>query len=313
VFIDGAFATGVFFCPDISILAEQAAMSYRFTLPNDQRLAMSFVVNVEEGAEQNIAAGDKHPEPVDELGVGLKIPIRNYANETNYLYGINAGAPRVMELLARHGFTCTFTAAAVALEKAPDLASAIAKAGHEVCSHGHRWVHQFSYKEEREREFIRMATESIRRTTGERPFGWLSRYLFTPNTRRLLVEEGYIYHMDDFGDDVPRWEFVEAGGTARGIVIVPYALDTNDMKFWLAPSYTPAQWLEYAVATFDQLYAEGAVQPKIMSLGLHLRIIGRPGRIGALAKFMQHVAAHKDVWITSRLAMARRFAELNPV
>ena len=288
-------------------------MAYQFTLPTGQRLAMSFVVNVEEGAEQSIAAGDKNPEPVDELGVGLKIPIRNYANETNYLYGIKAGAPRVMRLLTQHAFICTFTAAAVALEKAPDLAKAIAAAGHEVCSHGHRWVHQFSYKEERERDFIRKATESIRTSVGERPLGWLSRYLFTENTRRLLIEEGYFYHMDDFGDDVPRWEFMDIEGTRRAIVIVPYALDTNDMKFWIAPAVSPAQWLDYAVATFDQLYEEGASQPKIMSLGLHLRIIGRPGRIGALAKFMQHVAAHKDVWVTSRLAIARRFAELNPV
>lgn len=288
-------------------------MAYRFTLPRDERLAMSFVVNVEEGAEQSVAAGDKGPEPVDELGVALKIPIRNYANESNYLYGIVAGAPRIMRLLEQHRFTCTFTAAAVALEKAPSLARAIAVAGHEVCSHGYRWVHQFSFDEDRERAFIRNATESLRASTGERPFGWLSRYLFTPNTRRLLIEEGYFYHMDDFGDDVPRWEFVDVGGQQRAIVIVPYALDTNDMKMWVAPAYTPAQWLDYAVATFDQLYAEGAESPKIMSLGLHLRIIGRPGRIGALAKFMQHVASHKDVWVTSRLAIAKRFAELNPL
>ncbi|MBX6368602.1 MAG: polysaccharide deacetylase family protein [Rhodospirillales bacterium] len=288
-------------------------MAYRFTLPRDERLAMSFVVNVEEGAEQSVAAGDKGPEPVDELGVALKIPIRNYANESNYLYGIVAGAPRIMRLLEQHRFTCTFTAAAVALEKAPSLARAIAVAGHEVCSHGYRWVHQFSFDEDRERAFIRNATESLRASTGERPFGWLSRYLFTPNTRRLLIEEGYFYHMDDFGDDVPRWEFVDVGGQQRAIVIVPYALDTNDMKMWVAPAYTPAQWLDYAVATFDQLYAEGAESPKIMSLGLHLRIIGRPGRIGALATFMQHVASHKDVWVTSRLAIAKRFAELNPL
>jgi peptidoglycan/xylan/chitin deacetylase (PgdA/CDA1 family) len=288
-------------------------MAYRFTLPRDQRLAMSFVVNVEEGAEQSVAAGDKGPEPVDELGVALKIPIRNYGNESNYRYGITAGAPRVMRLLEQHRFTVTFTAAAVALEKAPDLARAIVAGGHEVCSHGHRWVHQFSFKEEREREFIRNATESLRASTGERPRGWLSRYLFTPNTRRLLIEEGYFYHMDDFGDDVPRWDFVDVGGQQRGIVIVPYALDTNDMKMWVAPAHSPQQWLDYAVATFDQLYEEGSVQPKIMSLGVHLRIIGRPGRIGALARFMQHVAAKKDVWVTSRLAIAERFAALNPV
>ena len=292
-------------------------MTDRFTLPGDQRLAMSFVVNVEEGSEQSIARGDKGPEPVDELGVALRIPIRSHGNESNYLYGIKAGAPRVMALLAKFGFECTFTAAAVSLEQAPDLARAITAQGHEVCSHGHRWIHQFSFKEEREREFIRRAAESIRQTAGERPLGWLSRYLRTEATRRLLIEEGYFYEMDDYSDDVPRWEFagegVGEGASRKGIVVVPYALDTNDMKFWLAPGYTPQQWLDYAVATFDQLYDEGAATPKIMSLGLHLRIIGRPGRIGALAGFMQHVAAQKDVWVTSRLAIARRFAELNPV
>jgi peptidoglycan/xylan/chitin deacetylase (PgdA/CDA1 family) len=288
-------------------------MADRFTLPQGQRLAMSFVVNVEEGAEQNVADGDKRPEPVDELDVALTIPIRNYANESNYQYGIKAGAPRVLRLLAQHGFTATFTAAAVALERAPELARAIAASGHEVCSHGHRWVHQFSYDEPRERAFIRDATESIKATTGERPYGWLSRYLFTERTRRLLIEEGYVYHMDDFSDDVPRWATVEGDGAPRHIVIVPYALDTNDMKLWVAPAYTPQQWLDYAIATFDQLYDEGAVQPKVMSLGLHLRIMGRPGRIGMLARFMQHVASHEDVWTASRLAIARQFAALNPV
>jgi len=287
-------------------------MASRFTLPHDQRLAMSFVVNVEEGAEQSVADGDKRPEPVDELGVALKAPIRNYANESNYRYGILAGAPRVLRLFEQHRFACTVTAAAVALERAPELARALVIAGHEVCAHGHRWVHQFSFDEARERDFIREATESIRTSCGERPYGWLSRYLVTAATRRLLVEEGYLYHMDDFSDDVPRWEVVETAGGPRRIVVVPYAIDTNDMKFWVAPGYTPQQWLDYAVASFDQLYEEGAAQAKIMSLGLHLRIIGRPGRIGALARFMQHVAAHRDVWVTSRLAIARQFAALNP-
>lgn len=288
-------------------------MTARFSLPNDARLAMSFVINVEEGAEQSIADGDKGPEPVDELGLALKIPIRSYANESNYAYGIKAGAPRVMALLNHHKFTCTFTAAALALERAPDLAAEIAAAGHEVCSHGYRWVHQFSMNEEREREFIRKATRSIEATTGTRPYGWLSRYLTTPNTRRLLVEEGYEYHMDDFGDDVPRWDSVTTAEGVRHIVIVPYAIDTNDMKMWTSPAYTPTQWLDYAIDTFDQLHAEGASQPKIMSLGLHLRIIGRPGRISALAAFMQHVATTPGVWVTSRRNIARRFAELNPL
>jgi len=275
---------------------------------------MSFVINVEEGSEMSLARGDKGPEPVDELGVALKIPIRNFANESNYAYGLRAGAPRVFGAFAAHGLRTTVTAAAQSLELAPEVARMIVAGGHETCSHGWRWIHQFSYSEARERDFVRKAVESIRATTGARPMGWLSRYLHTAETRRILAEEGFFYHMDDFSDDVPRWEFVQtATGERKGIVIVPYALDTNDMKFWLAPGYTPQQWLDYAVETFDQLHREGDERPGIMNLGLHLRIIGRPGRIGALERFMQHVASRKDVWVTSRLAIARHFAALNPL
>lgn len=284
-------------------------MAASFEWPGGARLAMSYVVNVEEGAEMSVAEGDKRPEPVDELGFALKVPIRNFGNESNYLYGIRAGAPRVLALLAEHGAKATFTAAAVALERAPELAAAIGRDGHEACCHGYRWVHQFTFDEGRERDFVRKGVASIERTVGTRPYGWLSRYLHTPALRRTLAEEGFLYHMDDYSDDAPRWDVVQTSAGPKPIVIVPYALDTNDMKFWLAPGYTPAQWLDYAVATFDWLYKEGAAAPRMMSLGLHLRIIGRPGRIGALDRFMQHVASRPDVWIATRLEIARAFAE----
>jgi len=287
-------------------------MSAEFTWPGNARLAMSFVINIEEGSEMSIARGDKGPEPVDELGVALKIPIRNYLNESNYQYGVRAGGPRVFKLFAKYGIKTTVTAAAMALEEAPELARLIVDGGHETCSHGWRWVHQFSFNEEREREFIRKAVSSIEATTGARPLGWLSRYLHTDRTLRLLAEEGFFYHMDDLSDDVPRWTTVETDAGVKPIVIVPYAIDTNDMKFWTAPAYTPNQWLDYAVATFDQLYEEGAEGPKIMSLGLHLRIIGRPGRIGALEQFVQHVNSHAGVWCASRLDIARHFAKNVP-
>ena len=289
--------------------------------PGDARLALSIVVNVEEGSEYSIADGDPIPEPVDELGVTLKKPVRMHGNESNYRYGIEEGAPRVLALLDRFGFTATWTAAALSLERAPALAQAIrmriGERGDEVCSHGWRWVHQFRLAEADERAFIRRAAESIETSTGRRPVGWLSRYLHTEHTRRLLQEEGFLYHMDDYSADTPFWGLVP--GSARPMVIVPYALDSNDMKMWVAPAYTPRLWLEYAVDTFDQLLAEarrGQTPPRLMSLGLHLRIIGRPGRIGALERFFEHVQGatqgHRDVWITSRRAMAEHFAAQVP-
>jgi peptidoglycan/xylan/chitin deacetylase (PgdA/CDA1 family) len=277
--------------------------------PGNARLAMSFVVNVEEGSEYSLRDGDEGPEAVDELGIALKRPVRNFGNESNYLYGIRAGAPRILSLLERHRVRATFTAAALALERAPELARAIVAGGHEVCAHGHRWVHQFSMGEDEEREFIRKAVASIEKTTGRRPYGWLSRYLFTPNTRRLLIEEGFTYHMDDYSDDVPYRDVVDG----KPIVIVPYALDTNDMKFWTTPALTPEAWLQYAVETFEVLYEEAAHRPKIMSLGVHLRIIGRPGRIRAFERFLQHVLGRSEVWVATRYEIATWWAAQHPL
>lgn len=256
----------------------------------------------------SIAEGDPGPEAVDELGIALRKPVRNYGNESNYLYGIKAGAPRVLAMLRRHGLRATFTAAAQSLERAPELVRGIVEGGHEVCAHGWRWVHQYRMDEAAERDFIRKAADSIERTTGSRPAGWLSRYLLTADTRRLLVEEGFRYHMDDYSDDLPFWDTVDG----KPILIVPYAIDTNDMKMWSDPAYGPRQWLEYAIDSFDWLYREGSEAPRMMSLGLHLRIIGRPGRIGALEAFLNHVRAHDRVWVATRLQIAERFAERHP-
>ncbi len=276
--------------------------------PDGARIALSLVINVEEGSEMSIAEGDPGPEAVDELGIALRKPVRNYGNESNYLYGIKAGAPRVLAMLRRHGLRATFTAAAQSLERAPELVRGIVEGGHEVCAHGWRWVHQYRMDEAAERDFIRKAADSIERTTGSRPAGWLSRYLLTADTRRLLVEEGFRYHMDDYSDDLPFWDTVDG----KPILIVPYAIDTNDMKMWSDPAYGPRQWLEYAIDSFDWLYREGSEAPRMMSLGLHLRIIGRPGRIGALEAFLNHVRAHDRVWVATRLQIAERFAERHP-
>jgi len=277
--------------------------------PGNAKIALSVVVNVEEGAEGNILDGDKGMEPVDELGVFVRGTLRNFGNESNYQFGIKAGFPRVAKLLDKYDIKATWTTCALALERAPQIGDYIRDRGHEACSHGWRWQAQHRMDEDQEREYIRKAVTSIEKTTGTRPYGWLSRYLHTENTRRLLAEEGFTYHMDDFSDDVPFWEDV----AGKPFIIMPYAVDSNDMKFWTDPALTPDQWLKYATDTFDWLYDEGvAGEPKIMSLGLHLRIIGRPGRIGAFESFLKHVRAREDVWIATRLEMAQSFAEQYP-
>lgn len=288
--------------------ADQAA-AWRW--PQRARVALSIVVNVEEGSEYTIADGDPITEPVDELNVTLSKPIRNFGNESNYRYGINEGHARIAGLLDEYGIPATYTAAALALERAPEIAAYIRQRGHEPCCHGWRWVHQFKLDEAGERDFIRRGLDSIERTTGTRPMGWLSRYLHTANTRRLLQEEGCLYHMDDYSADTPFWGVVE--GAPRPMVIVPYQLDTNDMKMWLAPAYLPSHWLEYAVDTLDQLHREGAHRPVMMSLGLHLRIIGRPGRIGVLDKFLRHASGKSGVWFARRIEIARHFATKVPM
>lgn len=283
----------------------------RIDWPDGAKMALSVVVNVEEGSEQTIARGDKGMEPVDELGIFIKAPIRNYANESNYLYGIKAGAPRVVKLLRAFDIMASWTVAALSLENHPEIARAIVDLGHEPVSHGWRWIHQFKLNEEQEREFIRKAVSSIEKTCGVRPYGWLSRYMLTDNTRRLLIEEGFSYHMDDYSGDVPFWDRDTVPD--KPMVIVPYQLDNNDMKMWTDPAMTPEQWLAYAKRNFDQVYREGEEgSPKMMSLGLHLRIIGRPGRIWALEEFFKHVRKFDGVWITTRKAIADHFAEAHP-
>ena len=276
--------------------------------PSSKSLALSIVVNVEEGAEMSILDGDRGPEPVDEMGLTLKAPIRNYGNESNYQYGIKEGFPRVASLLDRYNMAATWTCAALALERAPHIAAFIRDRADEAASHGYRWIHQFRLDEAAERDFLQKAVRSIEASVGVRPTGHLSRYLLTDNTRRLLVEEGFDYHMDDYSGDEPYWATTSAGP----VVIMPYAVDTNDMKMWSFGSYTPRQWLEYAIDSFDALYAERREGFRYMSLGLHLRIIGRPGRIGALERFLAHVASHDDVWITHRRTIASAFAAAVP-
>jgi len=278
-----------------------------FTWPNGAKLALSLVVNVEEGAERGLWQGDKANEPVDELVSGLKAPIRVHGNESNYLYGINRGAPRILRELEAAELPATWTVCAQALEKAPWLAEAIMARGDEPCSHGYRWLFTAFMDKDKEADFVRKGTNSIKQTCGRRPVGYLSRYLHTDHLRATLAEQGYLYHMDDYSDDFPRWHMFEDG--TPPIIVLPYAVDSNDMKFWLSPSFTTDMWLDYAKRTFDELLAESQSEgARMMSLGLHLRIIGRPGRIGALRAFFDYVKARDDVWIARREDIAQHFA-----
>ena len=285
-----------------------------FCWPNGARMALSIVLNVEEGAEMSILDGDAAAEPVDEIGAIPRRPVRAHGNESNYRYGIEAGAPRILGLLEHRKLPFTVTAAALALERAPNLAHRLIEANCEVACHGYRWVHQFRMDEAEERKFIGDAWQSIETTVGTRPVGWLSRFLHTDNTQRLLVEQGFTYHMDDYSADMPFWKAVDCGAAGqRPLLILPYALDTNDMKMWTAPSLSPRDWAEYAIDTFDWLAREAReTGPRMMSLGLHLRIIGRPGRIGALERVLDHIQGRTDLWVATRQAIAAAYSAQVP-
>jgi peptidoglycan/xylan/chitin deacetylase (PgdA/CDA1 family) len=276
--------------------------------PSSRALAVSLVVNVEEGAEMSVADGDRGPEPVDEMGLALRSPVRNTGNESNYAYGLKEGLHRVVRVFDAAGVPVTWTCAAVALERAPEVARTIVRRGDEAASHGYRWVHQYRMDEDEERRFLVAARDSITASVGTAPAGHLSRYLFTERTRELLVQEGFRYHMDDYSADEPFWSATPSGP----IVVVPYAIDTNDMKMWANAAYTPQMWLQYATDTFDQLYRERREGFRTMSVGLHLRIIGRPGRIRVLEQFLDHVLSHEDVWPVTRGSLAAAFAAASP-
>jgi peptidoglycan/xylan/chitin deacetylase (PgdA/CDA1 family) len=276
--------------------------------PGDARIAVSLVVNVEEGSERSLIRGDSGMEAVDELGMFVKGPVRNYSNESNYLFGLNVGGPRILRLLAQYDCPATWTVCGQALEQAPDLARAITAGGHEACSHGYRWQFQYKMDETQELDFIRRAVATIEATTGQRPRGWLSRYLPSDNTRRLLAAEGFVYHMDDFSGELPFWD-APAG---QPIIVLPYQLDTNDMKMWSDPAYTARAWLDYVIDSFDTLYAEGGATPGMLSVGVHLRIMGRPGRAHCFEKLLQHMTSRPDVWVAKRLDIATHFAAQIP-
>jgi peptidoglycan/xylan/chitin deacetylase (PgdA/CDA1 family) len=276
--------------------------------PNGARLAVSIVVNYEEGSERSHAMGDPDQETMTEWGNYPMPPeVRNLAMESMYEYGSRIGIWRLLDIFGQTGVTTTFYACAVAFEHNPAVAKAAVAADHEICSHGYRWEEVFRLTEEEEREHMRLAIESFKKTCGRRPLGWYCRYGPSVRTRRLVVEEGgFLYDCDAYNDDVPY--FVDVSGKRH--LVIPYTPDINDFCFWNSPGFVQADdFFRYLKESFETLYAESAKGPRIMSIGLHPRIIGRAGRVRGLRSFIDYARQFPDVWFTTREQIARAWLQ----
>jgi putative urate catabolism protein len=278
--------------------------------PGNARIAINFVMNYEEGSEPSIADGEGATETwfTESHGLNSGVSGRDLAAEGLFEYGSRVGFWRLMRTFQERGLALTVYGCALALERNPQAAAAIRTSGFDVCSHGWRWIKHYGLSEEVEREHIRMAIESLARTTGERPYGWYCRYSPSVNTRKLLVEEGgFLYDSDYYGDELPFWKTVQG----KPHLVIPYSLTTNDGQY-AGSVGTGNQWFEFMRDTFDMLYREGATQPKMMSVGLHMRLIGHPARAAGLERFIDHVMKHDDVWIARRIDIARHWIKEHP-
>ena len=279
--------------------------------PNGARVAVSFVLNYEEGGERSVADGDPHSEHYlvpDIVGVAPQSN-RNLFVEDAFEYGSRAGFWRIMRLFEERRMPFTCWAVGLALARNPEAGRAMAEAGHEVASHSWRWIDYAGMPEAQEREDIRKTVQTITEIAGAPPLGWYTGR-GSLNTRRLVMEETEtLYDSDCYNDDLPYWTTV--AGKPR--LIVPYALDTNDFKFAMNPGWVSGEdFFHYLKAAFDQLYREGEHEPKMMSVGLHARLTGRPGRADALARFMDHVGSHSDAWVCRRVEIARHWMAHHP-
>lgn len=279
--------------------------------PGSARIAVQFVLNYEEGGENSILHGDPASEAfLSEMVSAQPYPgQRHLSMESLYEYGSRVGVWRILKLFEERQLPLTVFGVGMALLRHPEVAQAFVEAGHEIASHGWRWIDYRNMPEEVEREHIALAVEAIRNITGKHPAGWYTGRT-GENTRRLVAEHGgFLYDSDSYADDLPYWEEVQG----KPQLIVPYTLDTNDMRFVQAQGFhNGEQFFTYLKDSFDALYAEGESAPKMMSVGLHCRLIGRPGRIASLARFIDYVQGHEKVWICRREEIARHWIAQHP-
>jgi putative urate catabolism protein len=275
--------------------------------PGGARVALNFALNYEEGGENAVLHGDKASEAFlsEIIGAPALEGVRHMSMESIYEYGSRVGVWRILELFARYEMPLTVFGVAMALERNPAAVEAFLKAGHEIASHGWRWINYQHVPLELEREHMQRAIQIHAHLTGERPLGWYTGRT-SPNTRRLVVEDGgFVYDADDYNDDLPWYDTRQA----RPQLVVPYTLDANDMRFATAQGFNSGeQFFAYLRDAFDVLYAE---EGRMMSVGLHCRLIGRPGRLKSLEQFLRHVRG-KKVWITRRIDIARHWLKHHP-
>ena len=283
--------------------------------PNDARIAVQFVLNYEEGGERTVLNGDAGSETfLSELFNPESYPNRHLSMESIYEYGSRVGVWRILKAFEDKGWPLTVFGVGLALERYPELARALVQKGHEVAAHGYRWIHYQTAEEAFEREHMRKCVEAITRVCGERPLGWYTGR-DSPNTERLVADEGgFEYHSDHYGDDLPFYTKVtRSDGATVPMLVLPYTLDCNDMRFSLPQGYSHADpFFQYMKDSFDTLYAEGQNCPRMMNIGLHCRLIGRPGRFPALQKFLDYVASHDKVWVARRIDIARHWKAVHP-
>ena len=283
--------------------------------PGNARIAVQFVLNYEEGGENCVLHGDAASEQfLSEIIGAPAFRGRHLSMESIYEYGSRAGGWRILREFERRGLPLTIFGVSMALERHPELTAAFVELGHEIACHGYRWIHYQDVDEATEREHMRVGVDIIRRMTGAAPVGWYTGR-DSPNTRRLVADHGgFLYDADYYGDDLPFWARVtRSDGTTVPHLIVPYTLDCNDMRFATAQGFNSGdQFLAYLVDAFDVLYAEGAERPKMMSIGMHCRLLGRPGRFAALRRFLDHVERHDRVWVCRRADIARHWIARHP-